>query len=241
MKNFKFPIVFSAIGFILSFVFGLFSGSGFFKILLTALIFGVVFAALSFLIQFLNDKFLTVESNGDSENVTNSVNPDAAPGQKVNIIIQDEELEQSGNTNHFDVGNNHQMLNDSDITKVSPQILDDISDKPDFVPVRRKETVDNISGVEAITPDFGNKKHAAQAEQMIDDSDDGKLGVLPDMSDFSVSSGRAAESGDSGSDGDLLDFSSSSYSSRSNEGAGEIKDASLMAKAISSILSGEES
>ena len=116
MKNIKFVAICAASGFILSLICGFFSKSGFGRIFLIALLFGVIFGGLSFGISLIYDKFLDVEASG-AENPAGSegFSVAAAPekktlGQHVNIIIQEEPLEQSGNTNHYDVGENHQII-----------------------------------------------------------------------------------------------------------------------------------
>ena len=62
MTNIKNVVIFAVLGFIISFFFGFFSGSPFFRIFLKALLFGGIFAFLGFLITFIYDKFLKIDS-----------------------------------------------------------------------------------------------------------------------------------------------------------------------------------
>ena len=119
MRGAKFIGLFAACGFILSFVSGLFSHSSILSVLLKALIFAVIFGILGFGISFIYGKFLSDGSGGDFQGdyTVDSSTPavSSSVGQNVDITIQDEELRPSESENHFVVGDNHQMLNDSDV------------------------------------------------------------------------------------------------------------------------------
>mgnify|MGYP003306891682 FL=1 len=65
---------------------------------------------------------------------------------------------------------------------------------------------------------------------------DAELDVLPEMGDISSSSAFSESTFDSKSENESVGFSSSNFGSNDES---DIKDASLMAKAISSILSDE--
>lgn len=253
MKNFKFVTIFSVAGFILSLLFGLFSGASFGKVILTALIFAVIFAVLSFAISFIYTKFLYIEDAGDYEasaDGTVNLNGDAdipvkndKVGQHVNLVIQDEALEQTGSQNHYDVGENHQMLNDSDYVHQNYNQSDDVPvQKNEFIPIRNLETINNFSGSESMTPEDSEKRRAVAAEQE-NTANEKSVDVLPDMSEFVVSNGDETQEEQTIvlSDADnagISNIESNSIKS-SDTGEVEIKDASLMAKAISSILAEE--
>ena len=248
MKNIKSIAICAASGFILSLICGFFSKAGFGHIFLTALIFGIVFGLLGFGISFLFDRFLSVEAvqveAADSSN--NDVNLSSAPknlGQHVDIVIQDEPLEQSGNPNHYDVGENHQMLNESDYnnSQKAEDTAETIVPKNEFVPIRNLETVTNFSGNESETPAEAEQRREAIVQQEQQKGND--IDTLPDMSDFKINSG--SENPDDNtviiSDSEEAQFVHNATNYKSSEvGDGEIKDASLMAKAISSILAEEE-
>ena len=248
MKNIKFITICAASGFVLSLICGFFSKSGFGRIFLIALIFGIIFGGISFGISIVYDKFLAIETTGvENTTVSDGISsPDKKVlGQHIDLIIQEEPLEQSGNENHYDVGENHQMLNDSDYNNTAggnqtKEENQEVVPKDEFVPIRNLETVNNFSSSESTTPAEAEQRRTVIAAQEAKKSED--LDVLPDMSDFKIASDEEGGEDDTVvlSDSEEGDFVSSVSSSR-NSGPkdGEIKDASLMAKAISSILSEE--
>ena len=269
MRNIKLISIFAAIGFALSFLFGLISRAKIYIILLRALIFAIVFALIGFLISFLVKKFL-VSDDGD---IDISPNPEAESGEvsskghKVDFVVQDDELDRSESENHFIVGDNRQMLNNSDFNSASNANLQNLiendkkadikvenansEEKSSFVPLRTAETVVNFSGKEAKFSDQTRIKTESESKSppnLIKDknlNNDEEIDVLPDMSSMDFSSAAKNNSENvSDNQGDSivnsLGDSSSLSSSRKNSSAEiEIKDASLMAKAISSVLSGE--
>ncbi|MBO4640687.1 MAG: hypothetical protein J5710_13120 [Treponema sp.] len=247
MKNIKSITICAASGFILSLVCGFFSKAGFGHIFLIALIFGVVFGILAFGISFVFEKFLTVETvvaeQSDSANsagfVTSSDKQNL--GQHIDIVIQDEPLEQSGNPNHYDVGENHQMLNESDYNSGNSKdtTQEVIVPKDEFVPIRNFETVTNFSGNESETNKEAEKRREAIVKQQ--ENDGNELDTLPDMSDLKIASSDSKEDDTVViSDSDESKFVQSATNFKTSDiSDGEIKDASLMAKAISSILAEE--
>ena len=252
MRGTKFIGVFAACGFILSFFAGLFSHSSILSILLKALICAVVFGLLGFGISVIYTKFLSDGNPGDMQgeyaaDTPSAGNSTSAVGQHVDITIQDEELRPSESENHFVVGENHQMLNESDVRSSSSAETDNSG----FVPLRNFETVKNVSGTEAVIPSEASAK-AEPAAQTVNANQnavasfpnfggDGGIDTLPDMENFVFS-----ESGSSGSEnvsdsGTETDFISSSSSHQKSDVPAEVQDAALMAKAISSVLSDENS
>ena len=252
MRCTKFIGVFAACGFILSFFAGLFSHSSILSVLLKALITAVIFGLLGFGISFVFNKFLSDGNSGDfqSDNAADSSpvdNKNSAVGQHVDITIQDEELRPSESENHFVVGDNHQLLNDSDVRSSGGSEQASTG----FVPLRNFETVKNVSGTEAVIPSEAIAKAtpAAQTENANQNAVasftnigiDGGIDTLPDMDKFVFSEGSGSDSEeiiDSGSDSD---FVSSSSSRPKSDAPAEVQDAALMAKAISSVLSDENS
>ncbi len=249
MKNIKSVAICAAAGYVLSLVSGFFSKSSFGRIFLIALIFGIIFGVLAFGISFVFEKFLSVESVA-SENTEGSGSAGFVPssekrnlGQNVDIIIQDEPLEPSSNPNRYDVGENHQMLNESDYNSsgdAAKETKETIVPKDEFVPIRNLETVSNFSSNESETPKEAETRREAIVQQQKEKGTE--LDVLPDMSDFKIKSDSEGSEDDTViiSDSDEAQFVHSSTNYKSSDvGSGEIKDASLMAKAISSILSEE--
>ena len=250
MKNIKAIAICAASGFVLSLICGFFSKAGFGHIFLIALIFGIVFGLLGFGISFLFERFLAVETvvadgtnNTSADNLASLNSGNKNIGQHVDIVIQDEPLEQSGNPNHYDVGENHQMLNESDYnnSQKAEDTAETIVPKNEFVPIRNLETVTNFSGNESETPAEAEQRREAIVQQEQQKGND--IDTLPDMSDFKINSG--SENPDDNtviiSDSEEAQFVHNATNYKSSEvGDGEIKDASLMAKAISSILAEEE-
>lgn len=249
MRNIKFVAGFAICGFILSFVFGLFSHSGFLLILLKALICSVVFAGLGFGIDFLFTSFLldensndiSVDSAGTSRNSGNS-GSDGNRGKVVDLVVQDEELGNGDSGNSFIVGNNRQMLNPNDIKSESNSVSQE-GGNSGFVPLRKFETVNNISGTESENPDIIKASDTINSGNA-NSSGDGELDVLPDMSYMASESqdneGSVIDGGGSAfSDSPVSSMSNSS--SKADEIVGKMKDTALIAKAISSVLSDEDS
>ena len=261
MRSAKYIGLFAACGFILSFVSGLFSHSSILSVLLKALIFAVVFGLLGFGISFIYSKFLSDGSGGDYQGdytADSSSGPVQAPvlGQNVDITIQDEELRPSSSENHFVVGDKHQMLNDSDVrNSESMGATVEKDSSAGFVPLRNFETVKNISGTEAVIPAEAVSAQPAQTDSTAEQNvmaaapsfsapanAEGGIDTLPDMENFVFSDGAASDSDDDDSDsGTEAEFFSSSGSSKKKDGPAEVQDAALMAKAISSVLSDENS
>lgn len=244
MSNIKNVLIFAVSGFIISFFFGFFSGSPFFRIFLKALLFGGIFAFLGFLITFVYDKFLKIDSVTENADL-NKMDTDSTEqeksvlGRNVDITIKDEELEQSEDSNTYVVSGNHQMLTDGDM---AAQNNESSEKESSFVPIRFAETVENISSVESKTVQETVRNEQINSEKDVTmqnlaaSQQDAELDVLPVMGDISSSSAFSESTFDSKSENESVDFSSSNFGSNDES---DIKDASLMAKAISSILSSE--
>lgn len=268
MKNIKFVAVFSACGFVLSLLFGLFSHTGILSVLLKALIFGIVFGILGFGISFVFDKFL-LEDMGDGDVDISSPTPkmsfssnDDSKGQVVDITIKDEDLPESTSDNHFVVGDNHQMLNETDYGKVQNHSVTVNETAPDpnvsFKPVRNLETVTNVSSKESIKPDANfasvqqgvaeeNRNISSEPASFISENkntSENEIDTLPDISGFAIDNvpqtdaSTIVEDVDSESGNEFVTTATRSMSSDAE--VPEIKDASLYAKAISSVLSAED-
>jgi hypothetical protein len=260
MKNIKFVIGFAASGFLLSFIAGLFSRSGFGHILLMAAVFAVVFGGLAFLIQFLMDGVLNIDAQPAAAESASEQAPKT--GSVVDITVQDEDLPAEDNTPQFFVGANHQMLNKNDysgddlertdaFSRGAEQPVPDIdavqnSDEPvrkqdgarstvetsadaGFVPLPLQETAASLSGTEAEE----NTEIKVSAESSGDDLrnlEDDTLDDLPELQDLKP--GTADEESVS----EDTEFSKAG-SPKKTEDKAEVKDAAIMAKAISTILS----
>ncbi len=259
MQGLKISGVFAACGFVLSFFAGLFSHTSILSVLLKALIFALVFGLLGFGISFIFRTFLSDGLSGDlqsdaSEGLATASVQNTGLGQNVDITIQDEELQKSESDNHFLVGESHQMLNDSDVKNASNPTASDSASSSGFVPLRHFETVQNFSGKEAQSPvikakesnsssaDSGTAPMPSQPVPDFSGAAGGDLDTLPDMGSFTFGEEESDSEDDddqvpsSGSDSEFVSMSNS----RKTEEP-EVKDAALMAKAISSVLSDENS
>lgn len=264
MKNIKFIIGFSIFGFLISFVSGFASNSTFLKMLLNAFIFLFVFAFLGAAIVFLWDKFLSTEFQNAEYVTSRNVNSSKTEGQTVDITIQDEALQNDDNASQFFVGSNHQMLTKEDVaekvknnnaTSDSPEKVDswgadiktvsvdkkqDVSDENNsgFVPVALAENPANISsseaksGVEYKNIDNNSKNNESSGSVELD--------VLPDLQELQniqemTSSKDVQEAPSVESTGFVVEDAKKAVS----EANADSKDAALMAKAISTLLSKE--
>lgn len=251
MLNIKFISIFAASGFIFSFLTGLFSKSKIYIILLKALIFGIIFGVIALLISYLYNKFLKDDSGSEFVSDSNgpSVQTPETKGQRVDFVVQDEDFAKSDSENHFVVGDNHQMLNNTDISPEKKAESPKESDK--FVPLKDFESVTNFSSKEAVPSASVVSESQEQSAGFADfasqnnevESDD-KLDTLPDMNTFTFSDDSDKDSSEDEEiedTGDTFGSSVSSGSSRKKDSPVQVQDASLMAKAISSILSDENS
>ena len=248
MKGIKLLVISASSGFILSFLFGLFSHTSIISVLLKAVLFAVIFGILGFLINLAVNKFL-IDDLQNSSDLTNSDSTEnevasgneSKTGQMVDITIQDEELEKGESDNHFVVGNAHSMLKDSDIDKseLSDQTEKNKNqmeaEKQGFVPLTNFENVKNVSEKEAVSPESIPNNSASKMNFNSESID-----TLPDIGDLAIESETES---DNKSDDDEMENDSDyvPLGNKKSENAAEVKDAALIAKAISSVLSGENS
>lgn len=263
MKDMKFISGFAVFGFVLSFVSSLFSPhSSFLHKLLMALLFAVIFGALGFGIKVVYKIFLS-DSDGDlSSDFTPVASPAgsaAAPkkGQLVDIVIQDEDISPGESENRFAVGENRQMLNDTDVRGSAASVTEPSAAEPVFPAMSvpnvtqmpaSDEPPDSAAddkkpefvpqGIPALTssaPETGrdNCHESAAAQEKID--------TLPDMSDFAFGNAEPSAAEDSEAAADNDSDVGVSYTSRKPEQGAGVQDAGLIAKAISTVLADENS
>lgn len=240
MRGIKTGTVFAVCGFLLSLIFGLFSHTSILSVLLKAILFALSFGVLGLIINFVFTKFLANESTNEFGSESNSekniYSNHSTTGNIVDITIQDEDLEKGGSDNHFVVNDNHQMLNDSDLESKKEENSVVSENENGFIPLKKIETLKSLTGKEAITPE--NAIINSTSENDMQFNGDEKLDVLPDMNNVNFESNNSTVPDDVETDDGFV--SSGNYHKNNDDGA-EIKDASLMAKAISSILSDEDS
>lgn len=246
MRNFKSILYFAIFGFLISFVFGLFSHSSFVSILIKAIIFLLIFAVLGFIISFVFSKFLDDESTNDlsgEEGLNSSSQENNTKGRVVDLVIQDEELSPKQSENSFFVGSNRQMLNESDYSSNNKSTFEK-NENSGFVPLRDVETSQNVSSVEAISSSSlnnGSVENITTLGSRGETNSEG-LDVLPEMSSLSTmdeNSGYNSNDEDDNDNGFEPSYTSSNR--KSDSFVGDMPDTGLIAKAISSVLSQESS
>ena len=246
MRNFKSILYFAIFGFLISFVFGLFSHSSFVSILIKAIIFLLIFAVLGFIISFVFSKFLDDESTNDlsgEEGLNSSSQENNTKGRVVDLVIQDEELSPKQSENSFFVGSNRQMLNESDYSSNNKATFEKNANSG-FVPLRDVETSQNVSSVEAISSSSlnnGSVENITTLGSRGETNSEG-LDVLPEMSSLSTmdeNSGYNSNDEDDNDNGFEPSYTSSNR--KSDSFVGDMPDTGLIAKAISSVLSQESS
>lgn len=143
--NFKMCSFTAAAAFVLSFFIALISGAGFGISLLRAIILAVCFGALSVGISFVYDKFLNEKSYDASSTESTS---DSAPtiGNKVDITIDDEELQEDDETPKFVLTGQNQMLSSDDL-KSKPMQVDNINEESGHGSVYSKTQTASSSAV----------------------------------------------------------------------------------------------
>ena len=125
--NFKLTVLTSVIAFVLSFFTALISHADFLRSLLRGGILAVIFGALSVGITFLYNKFLSDGSSGETS-AYDGQNP-APIGNKVDITIDDAELQEEENTPKFVLTGQNQMLNKDDLGERKTVQLDNINEE----------------------------------------------------------------------------------------------------------------
>lgn len=261
MQNIKFMSVSAGIGFVLSLFCGLFSHSSFGRVFLIAILFALIFAILSILIQLLFNKFLNVDAVGDD--VGYSISASISGGNKgsvnhkVDITINEADLPQTGNNNHYEVGDNRQMLNDDDIkkstaesSKIGNEIFGGAGNLSGNIKVNSSlsksmnegRTLNNAGSTQDTAPkqDFSSAAASANAKRAAKTSSGFNSDSLPDIGDISFIQDDNPVNEE---DPDIVlnensDFISSALKYK-DDNSNSIKDAALMAKAISSIISEE--
>lgn len=266
MFDLKKIIITSICGFILSFLFGLFSGATILVILLRALCFAIVFALLALLIQIVTSKFFEEDDRKLSDTEPTSqeaVKPQT--GTNVDITIEDEDLPEDSGGPEFILKSDFNVINNSDkkIEKKPPE-LDTIEQAPkavvsntekedssndSFKPMSFNELPRNVAPTNPFAKEDNEVTSAPQSseediqssESKNDTNEMDELDELPDIGDL-VSEKTKNDSNDQfikNSDFALNGNkvdSTGEITSKPNEG----RDSVLMAEAIRTILTKEE-
>lgn len=252
-------IVISAIcGFVLSFLISIISTHKSGVSLLRALIFGVVFAALYFGIDFVNSKFLSVDSFSTDSGDDVARKSSSGAGSVVNITIDDENLTEEDNAPSFNVSSGRSVFS------YKTEKNDGVQDNPKPV----EKAVDSMSpvasdnGAEASQANEGKSefkpvelgtpiskdevvKNDSPTETPVKKSSGVKeIDALPDIGEF-ASQGLASM--DNGSDSAIINDSEFAQSgdigasAAMTEGAEVMKqDSKIIASAIRTLLKKED-
>lgn len=168
MEKIKSVAIFSALGFVLSFISGFFSHGSFVRIFFTAIFVALIFALLGFVISIVFERLLNFS---DSENASSSQADEKAVGSKVDIVLEDEALPQGDKVAQFAVGENHQMLKPEDFESRAEQEAKAQKKDSGFVPIGLTENAERLQGKEA------NVKSVAKGDAKKDET----LDELPNL------------------------------------------------------------
>ncbi len=191
-------IVPAVTGFVLSFLISIISTHKFALSLLRALIFGVVFGLLALLIDFLNEKFLSVDDEKDGSEQGTAV--DSGRGNLVNFTVNDENLTEDDNAPSFSVSMNKIHLDDE---------KDSLQNSADENLSKNNSDFQDVSS-ESFAPtqnpqknDSGGKENSENSFRRVE------LGKKIDSSDFrdKIDKENLSETSDSGSEDDVKKIS----------------------------------
>jgi len=275
MRSIKVLLFSAAFGFVLSFVFGLFSHSAILIVLFKAFISALVFAALGFLVSFLSSKYLFSDSSEFEGDISNQNQEQPVLGSRVDYVIQEEELSSDTIENSYDVHDSKQMLNQTDILKNEKSSINNGSssngestpqngsngDLPNIKRSQKINPAENIPDDEqsvsvsqnnvviensnaassSFIPSVIPEVAATSSSIQNNNSSNDELDTLPDMNGFAIENNNNTEEVENDDvDSGTSEFATTVVSNSSNNSAAaDVKDAAVMAKAISSILSGE--
>ena len=220
MFNSKIVVAAACVGFLLSFFTGLFSGIGFGLVLLRAVIFAALLAALFLGIKFVFERFLDM---GEFEN--NSVPSDVNVGSMVDVTVGDDDLTEEDSAPGFYV--------DAKVTPSSSEPSNvNVSSVPENeIPVSSSSSNESQNQEGDVLPTIqtgGFVKSDIQTmtsssiSSNVDETSDDQLDSLPEFNNDKKGS---------------TDFESSSYHGSSSMMDTGAQDAEAMAKAIRTILS----
>lgn len=242
MFNLKNVAASAGVGFVLSFLISIISTHRFFVASFRGIIFAVVFALLAFAAEFLNKKFLSVETLSDSKDEAGK-KPVSKAGSVVNITIDDENLTEDEAAPNFDVSANKNFFNGggsvgtASKTEEAPAV-DSLPKADSSVaanePVENAVPVADSSAPEKTEPEI--KPAAASAEKA---SQSQEIDALPDIGVFS---GESDDDGGVINDSDFAQTESSEkLPSAPTDGKVSVEqDTKTIASAIRTLLKKDE-
>lgn len=241
MKNAKLNIAFAVFGFLLSLIVGIITHASFGVLLLRAIIFAIVFAAISIALQMLFKTVLSVGGEDQAESLSGG--EEKTVGAVVDITLPDEDLPTVPDAPAFNVGSNHQMLNESDYSKPrSPEAT--FSSHPAAKAYDAVQVNSSAASLDVSTNPEGfvaaPLANVAQSSVQQTASAGGNDGGLPNLPDLNIGDDDDAPAVE---DADLPDEDRSAPSAapKSTNTNIDNKDTVLMARAISTVLAGDGS
>lgn len=246
--NVKYISISAAVGFILSFLVGIISKNTILGVFIKALIFAVLFALITLLISFLYSKFLNESSAIQDKELAPK---QAKTGSNVDIVIQDENLEDTENSPKFVVKENPNLQSGKEEipqVKQSEENIQqenvqkeklEITDVPDEGNINQKNDNENTTFAPI---DFSkSEKISASTEKENSTDSSGNLtqevDTLPDIGDFNPD-GKNSPISDIIDDSEFAGASSATESSNFHQSSEEpsIQNADVMAQAIRTLL-----
>lgn len=245
MFNLKNVAASAGVGFVLSFLISIISTHRFFVASFRGIIFAVVFALLAFAAEFLNKKFLSVETLSDSKDEAGK-KPVSKAGSVVNITIDDENLTEDEAAPNFDVSANKNFFNGGSSVGTASKIEEKTEEAPAADSLQKADTsvavdepvenavpVADSSAPEKVEPEI---KPAASAEKA---SQSQEIDALPDIGVFS---GESDDDGGVINDSDFAQTESSEkLPSAPTDGKVSVEqDTKTIASAIRTLLKKDE-
>ena len=240
MFNLKNVAASAGAGFVLSFLISIIFTHRFFVASFRGIIFAVVFALLAFTADFLNKKFLAVETLSDSKDETGKKTVPKA-GSVVNITIDDENLTEDDAAPSFDVSANKNFFNCSGSVETASKNEENVSavdslpkDSSADEPV--ENTVPVVDSAAQEQPESEVKPVAVSSEKAVQSQD---IDALPDIGVFS---GKSDDDDDIINDSDFAQTESSEkFPSAPTDGKVSVEqDTKTIASAIRTLLKKDE-
>ena len=220
MFNSKIVVAAACVGFLLSFFTGLFSGIGFGLVLLRAIIFAVLLAALFLGIKFVFERFLDM---GEFE--SNPIPSEVNVGSMVDVTVGDDELTEEDSAPGFYVDAKvAPVSNESSTVKVSAELEKEVPISSSSSNISQNQEGDAFPTIQTggfVKSDIQTMTSSSISNN-VDETSDDQLDSLPEFNNEKKGS---------------TDFESSSIHGSSSMMDTGMQDAENIAKAIRTILS----
>lgn len=227
MVNPKYICISAAVGFVLSFVIGIFSSVAFLHLIIRALIYAAVFAVLSIAINYLSKTFLSSDQTFDSpQSDESSSSSKNSSGNLVNIVVDDSTLRDDSSAPKFSVTNPNIFGDDAfSAEKNQESHSDNISSSPLSTSAKNysDEKTQNPKEEKSYSKASDDKKAAEKK------SADASGFVSADLRSITSSSGNASASANANTtsaddDSGTINSSGSSENLSDSENESELKE-----------------